>query len=241
MYAILISAALAIYSVILVDFSVLYKEISVNNDLLNSTQALYTAEGAIENTVGLIGKNDVTVSNIKFLDEANNPMNIALEYNEGVDSFYLQRKLSLDAEDLNTAGMTHQHNRIKSYLSNGQALDQKTYYGLEPRKSRGFVIREVPVESNFNEIQFDFDQSTENSELLFEIFVFPKESEGINFKDFQTLRNNKSANPVKRISINTADSSSHGLAFGGSLPLTVDVRNTGGDYKKRLIISGFPM
>ncbi len=243
MYAILISAALAIYSVILVDFSVLYKEISVNNDLLTSTQALYTAEGAIENTVGLIGENDITVSNIKFLDEAGDSMNFEsdrfLEYNEGIDLFYIQRKLTLDAPSLDSAEAVHQNNRVTSYLADGQALDQKAYYGLEPRKAKGFVIREVDVESNFNEIQFDFNQGVDDSELLFEVFVLPKENDGISFQNFQTLRDDPTSNPIKRISINTLDSSSHGLVFGSGLPLSVDVRDSSGQYNKSLTISGF--
>jgi len=247
MYAILISAALAIYSIILVDFAVLYQEIAVNNDLLTSTQALYTAEGAIENTVGLIGRNDVTVSNIKFLDEADNAINDDyekfLEYNEGIDSFYIKRKLTLDAPSLDTAEAVHEKSRVTysgAYLADGQALDQKAYYGLEPRKSKGFVIREVSDESNFNEIKFDFNQASDDSELLFEVFVLPKDGAGISFQDFQTLRDDPTSNPIKRISINTLDSAIHGKAFGtGAIPLTVDVLSGSATYKKSLRITGF--
>jgi len=247
MYAILIAAALGIYSIILVDFSVLYQEISINNDLLTSTQALYTAEGAIENTVGLIGENDVTVSNIKFLDEADNEgwnnLDSFLEYNEGADSFYIQRKLTLDDASLESADGAHKFSRTTlsgAYLSNGQTLDQKAYYGLEPRKAKGFVLREIDAGSNFNEIRFDFNKNEEESELLFEIFAFPKESDGVSFQNFQSLRNDPTTNPIKRISINTRDSSSLGLAYGDSgVPLSVDVVNGSNPYKKRLIISGF--
>lgn len=239
MYAILIASALAIYSIILVDFSVLYQEISVNNDLLTSTQALYTAEGAIENTVALIGENDATVSNIKFIDEADDPMDFGLEYNEGIESFYIQRKLTLDAPSLDSAELVHQKNRVTSYLADGQALDQKAYYGLEPRKAKGFVIREVDPRSNFNTIQFDFNQGGEESDLLFEVFVLPKEDDGIAFQDFQALRDDKTSNPIKRFSINTSDESHHALAFGTGIPLTKVVSDTSGPYKKNLRISGF--
>jgi len=247
MYAILISAALAIYSIILVDFSVLYQEIAINNDLLTSTQALYTAEGAIENTLGLIGDNDLTLSNIVFYDESNKTGDLGrrdyLSYNEGSDAFYIQRKLSLDSPDLNAIEGSHKYNRAtysEAYLSDGQTLDQKAYYGLEARKAKGFVIREVESGSDFNEIKFEFNEGGETSELLFEIFVIPKEGENINFKSFKELENNPTNNQIKRISINTLDSSSYGLAFGtGGVPLSVDVHGIGGAYKKELIVSNF--
>ena len=245
MYAILISAALAIYSIILVDFSILYQEISVNNDLLTSTQALYTAEGAIENTVALIGDKDITRANIEFLDESENSslesFNDFLEYNEGAEAFYIQRELKLNDNSLDSAEGAHGFSRTtysKAYLSDGQTLDQKAYYGLEPRKARGFVIREVDMQSNFNEIVFEFNQTSEESELLFEIFAFPREGE-VTFQDFQTLRDNPASNPVKRISINTADESSHTVSFGSGLPFTVDVRDGSGSYKRVLRVSGF--
>ena len=246
MYPILISAALAIYSIILVDFSVLYQEISVNNDLLASTQALYTAEGAIENTVGLIGDQEISVANIRFIDESDHTdiykgQSDFLEYNEGANAFYIQRNLNLDQSSLDSAEGALSHSRATysgAYLSDGQTLDQKAYYGLEPRKARGFVIREVDVESNFNEIQFDFNQEGEASEILFEIFAFPKEGD-VTFQDFETLRKNPESNPIKRVVINTLDTSAHTVSFGSGVPFTVDVRDTSGAYKKSLIISGF--
>lgn len=249
MYAILISAALAIYSIILVDFSLLYKEIAVNNDLLTSTQALYTAEGAIESTVGLIGKNDITVSNIEFQRKAETMQKVSehfLEYNEGADSLYIEKNLTLDAPSLDSAEGTHANNRVtetysKFYLADGQALDQKAFYGLEPRKSKGFVIREVDSESNFNEVVFEFNQGTDDSELLFDIFTLPKEDEGITFQDFEALRDDPTNNPIKRLSINTRDSYNLGRAFGNgtSVPLTVTPGSGAGPYKKTLTISGF--
>ena len=50
MYALLVALALALYSMILIDFSHLFNEFAVQADLLASTQALYSAEAEIDRT-----------------------------------------------------------------------------------------------------------------------------------------------------------------------------------------------
>ncbi len=246
MYAILISFALAIYTIILVDFSFLYKEISANNDLLTSTQVLYTAEGAVENAVRVIGDQDLTLTNLAFMKEAANRENTSkndfLEYGTGIETSYLKRNLTLNHPSLNPSAMTpiNSHDTVSGiYLSSPQTLDEYAYQSLEPKKAKGFVLREIAPENNFNEIHFDFNQKQEASELVLDIFAFPKEGNEIDFQDFETLKNNPESNSVKRISINTLDPATHGFGFKGGLPLKTEIRSSKGAYKRSLILSGF--
>lgn len=242
MYAILVSIALAIYSLILIDFTLLFQEISVNADMITSTQALYTAEGALENTFSIIGTADLANRNIQFINEkeinANNQGDEYLFYNEGANSFYIDRKLSLDESDMNVADGFNLNNRAVTsgaYLSDGQTMDQKSYYGLEPQKSRSFVLREVDMEDLFSEIGFEYGQGLESSDLLFEVFIFPREGSDIIFSDFETLKNSPETSQMKRVVINTRDVYSTGL--GGDL--TVHSNTISGNYKNEITISGF--
>jgi len=244
MYAILVSIALAIYSLILIDFTLLFQEISVNADIVTSTQALYTAEGALESTFSVVGTPDLANRNIQFADEkqinANNQTQEDEEYllyNEGANSFYIDRKMTLDESDLNVSDGFNPNNRAVTsgaYLSDGQTMDQKSYYGLEPQKSRSFVLREIDQEDYFNEIGFEYNQDADDSDILFEVFIFPKEGADIAFNDFETLRTDPDSSDIKRIVFNTRDEFATGL--GEELSMHSD---TSSNYKNALTISGF--
>lgn len=243
MYAILISIALAIYSLILIDFSLLFQEISVNADVLTSAQALYSAEGAIESSFGLAGEIDPAQRNLKFIAEDQADNNSAydnLEYNEGAESFYVKRHMSLSESDLNVADAFNPNNKIVTsgaYLSDGQTMDHLAYYGLEPRKARTFVVRETKMEDNFSEIKFEYNQDGESSDLVFEVFIFPKEGEVLDFADFERLKNGELSS-VKRIVINTRDISRTTFEADGQ-NLRVQFGGYGKNYKNQLSVYGF--
>jgi len=244
MYAILVSIALAIYTIILVDFSLLFQEMSVNADMLTSTQALYEAEGAVESTFSMIGQGDLITRNLRFRSEMNSgPSGLGegdLLYNELAESFFVQRDLSLAAADLTASGAYTESNRVvrsAAYLAEGQTLDQKAYYGLEPRAARGFAFREVDANDNFNEITLEYSASGEDSELLFEVFIFPREGASIDFLDFESLKNDFEG-PVKRIVINTKDASQNGVPISGTL-MKPEFGSQSGDYTRYINISGF--
>jgi len=246
MYSILISMALAVYALILVDFSLLFQDMSVNADMITSTQALYTAEGAIEKSFLLSSEASSADRNIQFLLEKanafNDKNNVFLTYNEGSDSFYIDRKMKLDEPDQNTADALYKNNRIvkdNAYQTNEGNLDSGVIYGLEASKARSFVLREINVEQNFNEIEFSYNQSQENADLLFEIFVFPRENTEIDFLDFDSIKNGFLPS-VKRVVINTKDASFNGKALDtGELPLIAYFGGGGGNYKNQLRVSGF--
>lgn len=251
MYAILASIALSIYSIILVDFSLLYQEMAVNADMLTATQALYTAEGTAESTFSGIGQGNLASRNLRFADamlnETDGIGDAYLPYNEGADSFYIQRDLSLNSADLKASDAYVPGNRIvrsssTAYLelANGQTLDQKAFYGLEPRAASGFAFREVDDDGNFNEINFQYGLSGESSETLFEIFVFPREGSEIDFKNFEKLKEGDKSS-VQRVVINTKDISQNGMAVPTSgQPLTVSFGTCeDGNYAKQVRISGF--
>lgn len=241
MYAILISIALAIYSLILIDFTLLFQEISVNADIITSTQALYTAEGALESTFSFIGTPDLANRNNNFIDEKERQSKYDEEYllyNEGANSFYIDRKMTLDESDLNVADAFNPNNRIVTsgaYLSDGQTMDQKSYYGLEPQKSRSFVLREIDHENYFSEIGFEYNQDGESSDLLFEIFIFPREGKDITFEDFENLKNNPQDSEIKRIVFNTKDEFATGLE---ELRITPSPSSSG-NYKNEITVSSF--
>ncbi|MBU0577439.1 hypothetical protein KJ742_02480 [Patescibacteria group bacterium] len=246
MYAILVSIALALYTLILIDFGLLFQEISVNADILSSAQALYSAEGAIEASFGIVGTGDNANRNIKFLTEKDISVNDQIEeflpYNEESNSFYIEREMGLSANDLNTADAYNPNNRIvtsSAYLADGQTLDQKAFYGLEPRSAKAFVLREISMEDNFNEIAFEYNQDHENSELLFEIFVFPREGAMISFLDFDSLKYGFESS-VQRISVNTQDESQNGMNFPTSdQPISVNFGGYVEGYDDQIRVSGF--
>ena len=194
MYSILISIVLAIYSLILIDFTLLFQEMSVNADIITSTQALYAAEGAAEESMSNISIKDRASRNILFLREkeidGNNQSDTYLNYNEMSDAFYFNRRMNLDNADLNILDALSENNRVvKSggYAEVGQISD-KVIYGLEPRSAQGFVLREVDIENNFNEIAFEYNLGNEKPDLLFEIFAFPREGSDIDFLDFEQIK-----------------------------------------------------
>ena len=218
---------------------------SVNADILSSTQALYAAEGAAENYFSIVSTGDNANRNIKFLTEkditVNDKMEEFLPYNEESNSFYIEREMSLNASDLNTADAHNSNNRVvtsNAYLADGQTMDQKAFYGLEPRKARGFVLREVDEENNFNEIIFEYNQDSEDSDLLFEVLVFPQEGSTIDFLDFDSLKNGFESS-VKRFVINTRDSSAVNSFDAGDHILTADIGGTADNYKNQIHIHGF--
>jgi hypothetical protein len=245
MYAILASIALAIYSLILVDFSLLFQEMSVNADIITSTQALYAAEGAVESTFGVIGEGDRITRNIRFNGQktvGSSESEAFLEYNEGADSFYIEKSLSLSEPDLKVADAYHPSNRAvisHAYLAEGQTLDQKAFYGLEPRSAKGFAFREVAAEDNFNAISLEFGEAGASVDVLVDLFVFPREGSTLDFLDFDQLKEGAEG-PVQRVVINTSDDAQNGRAFTtDGQPLTVRFGSFGTDYAKQVDISGF--
>ena len=245
MYSILISIALAAYSLILVDFSLLVQDMSVNADMITSTQALYSAEGAVEKSFLLSSASGSVDRNIQFaLEKANasDDKNSAfLSYNEDTDSFYFDRNMKLDETDLNTADTLNKNNRIvadNAYQAGG-GLDGGVIYGLEASKARSFVLREINLEQNFNEIAFSYNQDQESAGLLFEIYIFPRENTDIDFLNFDSIKNGFSQS-VKKVVINTEDPSFDGKALDtGELPLIAYFGGADGTYKNQLRISGF--
>lgn len=247
MYAILVSMALAVYALILVDSSLLFQAISVNADMMTSTQALYTAEGAVEKSYLLSGKPDSADRNIQFVaqknENANNTNSTFLNYNEEADSFYIERNMKLNEADMNTADALHKNNKIadeNAYLdSETGGLDGGVIYGLETSKARSFVLRGIDAENNFNQIEFNYNQGVKNADLLFEIFIFPRENTDIDFLNFDKIKNGLSQS-VKRIVINTKDTLYDGKSFDtGDLPLISNFYNGEGNYNNKLLISGF--
>lgn len=246
MYSILISIALAAYALILVDFTLLFQEMSVNADMLSSTQALYSAESAVEKSFMASGSFDLASRNVRFMSEkdilSNNAMGEFLIYNEGIDSNYLERKMSLSGADLKFAdGFSPENRSVKSnvYLMNGESLNQKVIYGLESKKSGSFTLREVEVEKNFNDLVFEYNTGDENSELLFEVFVYPREGSDLDFLSFDQIKAGFEQS-VKRVVINTADASQDGKTFlTNGQPLIVHFGGGSGNYKNQIVVSGF--
>ncbi len=239
MYAILISIALAAYSLILVDFTNLFQEISVNADLLTSAQALYTAEGVAEQAFYQSrSDHDVTKRNTRFITVSKGGQQGSdnfFEYNEGAGSTYLRRKLVLNEENLSVSDRTVLGNRATA----SGLLDSRVLFDPEPLASRGFVIRQVESDKNFNEIRFSYNQGTENSNLLFEVFAFPRDGDEIDFSDFKTIKEGGSSS-VSRLSINTLDTSKNGMpqSFPGH-SFVINFGNGKDSYKSQLSISGF--
>lgn len=246
MYAILISITLAIYASIMIDFTGLFHEIAVNADSIHATQALYAAEGAIEQSYKHSGKDLAALRNIEFAKEAgvdaNNKNEDYLEFNEGAQSFYFKRAMTLKGDQLLAADAHNPNNRVvqnEVYIAEGSLLDRNAIYGLEPSKSRQFTVREVDINDIFNEVVFEYNQASEASGVLFEVFVFPREGSALEFGDFEMLKNGLES-PVKRIVINTQDASLSGKVFAtdGS-PIKVDFGSQMNRYKNILRISGF--
>lgn len=247
MYAIIISMVLALYSMVLVDFTVVAQEISVNSDMMSSVQALYTAEGAAEAALSMVNARDISSRNLNFLTEkaiaGGDSKDEFLSFNEGANSFYINRNMDLNASDLNASESYNLNNRQtknKIYLANGQTLDKKTYYGLEPLKSKSFVLKEIDNEDVFDEISFEYNQEEDSSDLLFEIFIFPQEGEAIDFKDFKKLKDGGNSS-VQRIVINTKDTSHHSKSFDveGSWSITPYFNINTTEYKNKIKLSGF--
>lgn len=246
MYSILISMALAVYALILVDFSLLFQDMSVNADMITSTQALYSAEGAIEGSFLLASEASSSKSNIRFALEGSNSANDSndsfLVYNEESDSIYMERKMTSNESDQNTADALNKNNRLvtdNAYKTINGYLDDKVVYGLEASKARSFVLKEVDMEQNFNDIVFSYNQTAESSDLLFEIFAFPRESSDIDFLDFDSIKNGFSPS-VRRVVINSRDASLNGRSFDtGGVPLVVHFETSGADYKNQIRVSGF--
>lgn len=217
MYAILISIALAIYSVILVDFTTLFQEMSVNADLIASTQALYAAESAAELSMAAAGESHAYKRNIAFADtgavETENQRSPFLSYNEETDSRYLNRQMRLNQDPLSQDS--------------------------EPRKAQGFYIRETESGNNFSEIALDYNKGDEGSDLLIDLFAFPREGSPIDLPDFEQLRKGQEGS-VRRLSINTRDETQNGQTFDLGGQIFAVHPGVGTDPYKRVVrISGF--
>jgi len=245
MYTLLISTAIAIYTLVLVDVSILYKELSVNNDSLSSTQALYTAEGAIEKTIANMGSNHLSLSNKVFLNESNdreqNTQSEFIEYNKGVIAFYNKRRMSLNQPFLHSLEKINSTQSAKNIrlAKKDTSASRQAFYGLEAQASQSFSIREVSIENDFNEIEFQWNQNSQNAEVSFEIIIFPKEGESIELPSFEELKNNPEKNPFKRIIINSSDKKAASFAFNDQIPLTIKLDTNPKDYKRSLNIIGF--
>lgn len=253
MYALLVALALALYSMILIDFSQVFAEFSVQADLLASTQAFYAAEGEMERTWHAVETGEISQKNILFLQESEAaPIQSEedfLTYNQGASSYYTGKTLNSAGEDLNAASAFHPHQKDVQqglYLAEGQTLDQLAYYGLEPRKEKTFAFREVAVEHNFNELVLAYNQNEEEEGLVVDVFQFPQEEDGINFLSLENLNfedlEGGLESPVKRLVINTHDETQHGtpLTLGSNL-LTAHFGNDDLNYNNTLNLSGFQL
>ena len=242
MYSIMISFALAIYTIILVEASFLYKEISTQGDLLTSAQAYYSAEGAIEKTVATLGDQDLTEVNLAFLREEQNADHETsedfLDYGQGIDSSYLSRVMTVDQPFLHQTQLTSApKSPAQNFMGNEEIYVPFSYFALEPAAAKGFFIREVPADKNFNEIRFDFSSDSENEEVLVDVFSFPKQGQSINFHNFEQLKKDAALNSIKRFSINTKNASSFSNGEDGML--TFHVQTGKSSFQKSLSISGF--
>lgn len=247
MYAILITIMAAIYSIILVDFSILFQDISVNADVIASTQAFYTAEGVIEKALKE-SKGGHPADSVKKFLEAKDNLKISddyfSDYNLGAEAGYFNLSLGLSESDLMAAEGFDQNNQaVKEgvYLASGTALDEKSIYGLEPRSFKTFAIREVENQNTFNEIIFEYNRRSESSKVLLEIFAFPANGTSIDFQDFTQQKNNPENNVINRVVINTKDSSLDGKTFSFPNGQNFNVKFDAGigDYKNRIIVNGF--
>ena len=225
MYVILVSMALALYTIVLVDFSNLHQDISLQSDLISSAQAFYAAEGGVEMALSQVGDQDLSEANLVFktlVSDREFQMNQgSLTYNQGA-SIALEKK-----------ALT---------LNDGQLfLDQiePAFWGEEPVSARGFPIREIDPESNFNEIHFNFNGFEKISEVAMDIFEFPREGDALELPSFEALRGEGIESSIKRLSINTNDPNSSGMALGQTLSLSVSVNDNPSDFKKRISIAGF--
>lgn len=246
MYAILVALALALYSMILIDFSGLFHEFSVQADVLASTQALYAAEGEMERTWQAVQTGEIAQRNTAFLEQRLRAPIASeedfLAYNQGASSYYTGKILNPAGEDLNAAMAFYPHQRATKegvYLAEGQTLDRLAYYGLEPRSEKTFAFRQVALENNFNELTLAYNQADESEGLVVDIFKFPREEDGVTFLTFEELEAGLEG-PVQRRVINTHDESQEGipLNFNDHL-LTVDFGGSDPNYKNTLSLSGF--
>jgi len=245
-YALLVALALALYSMILIDFSHLFHEFSVQADLMASAQALYAAEGEMERTWQGVETGEISERNILFLQETQAASSSLeedfLDYNQGALSDYTNKTLSLTGEDLSAATAFYPHQqKVKEglYLAEGQTLDRLAYYGLEPRREKTFAFRQVSLNDNFNELILAYNQQEEAEGLVVDIFKFPREEDGVSFLSFEELEEGLEG-PVQRRVVNTHDESQDGnpLQFNDHL-LTVDFDTTDPNYNNTLNLSGF--
>lgn len=247
MYSIIISIAVVIYSVILVDFNLLFKDISVNNDVIASTQAFYTAEGVIEKSLATVNEQEASKRIESFL-ESQKTLRISEDYfndyNLGAEAGYLNLQFGLAESDLMAEEALSKNNRaVQSgvYLADAKLLDNASIYGLEPRRFKSFIIREVSNENNFDKIQFDYNLKSEDSEVILEIFAFPREGENLNFKSFADLEASLNNNVIHKVTVNTADPTMNGktLNLGNGQSLTVRLNSGAGEYKNSISVSVF--
>lgn len=243
MYAILVSIALAAYSLVLLDFTMLFHEMSANADMISSTQALYTAESVADYTFLQANSNHPALNNKKFIAESakQNYGDDFLYYNEGIQSSYINRNLSLKAEDLSIADSFVDQNRVirqDTYKNNKSILDPNVLYALEPKKSASYVIRETKSEDSFNTIVIEYNTAVENSDLLFEVFSFPREGSPVKFLDFKSIKEGQSQS-VEKMAINTKDQSTNFLTAGSQNFSVQFINSSSSEYKNKLVISGF--
>ncbi|MBN1259018.1 hypothetical protein JXA05_04655 [Candidatus Peregrinibacteria bacterium] len=246
MYAIAVSIALALYTVILVDFGLVFHEISVNTDVVTASQALYTAEGAAEYTLWATASDaagDKASRNIKFTDDQETQM-VFLEFNEDAQSAYMAKELTLNHPDLQVSDAYNALNRSvrsKAYLTEEKILDPFSYYGFEPVKAGGFIFREVNAGTYFNELNLDyrFEEGAQDGGILFEIFAFPREGSALVFDRFKSLKDFPESSLIQRVVINTAALTSNTLSAGGHT-FTVNASGSAlGEYSKTVNVRGF--
>jgi len=227
MYVILTSMALAIYTLILVDFSQFHQELSLHGDLITSAQAFYAAESGVELSLSTLGDQEIDAANKAFYALSNDRSFLedegGLTYQEGVKASLISKKLSLNQGQLWPA----------------QESSKGVFQSNEPLASRGFSIREIPPESNFNELHFSFNQADETSEVALDIFEFPKSGSPIDFANFQMLKDSPEGYDIKRLTINTQDSYSSNISLSQTLSLSVQMSSGGGNFKRNVVINGF--
>lgn len=244
MYAVLLTIVTALYAIILVDFSFLFKDISVNSDIISSAQALYSAEGAIEQAL-FKAKEKETSKRVQAFSRARGTLPESkadfLTYNKGALAGYLNLQMNLtDADLLASEGFNPNNQAVRQgvFWGTGETpdeQDQKALYGLEPVRFKSFAIRNT--EENFNKITFEYNKgSSETSDLLFEVISFPREGDPLNFLTFKDLKENPDFNPIQRAVLNTKDGFSS-VAGPGGIKFASASLATG--YNKAIEIIGF--
>lgn len=222
MYAIVLSIVLTIYAMVVVDAGLLFKQLGVSADLITSAQAFYAAEGVLEGTLYDTYEPDRSTRNRRFSERTSSrwaDSGPLFSHHLGVPVQLADRVMELN-------------DAIAISIEN----DADELVSREPSSSFRFAIRQVPLDANFNQIQFDYGRA--DSEVLFEVFQFPRDGQVIDFSDFATLETNPSST-VGRMVINTKDPTSFKTYSLNGATLSASISATSIEYSHSLKVSGF--